>query len=414
MAAPIITVEGLSKQFLLKHQQAERYTALRDVIANKAKGLFRKSAPGATREEFMALNEISFTVEQGDRLGIIGRNGAGKSTLLKVLSRIVEPTKGRITIDGRVASLLEVGTGFHPELTGRENIYLNGAILGMTRAEISSKFDEIVAFSEVENFLDTPVKRYSSGMYMRLAFAVAAHLESEIMIVDEVLAVGDAAFQRKCLGKMESVAGEGRTVLFVSHQMDAVQRLCNKGLLLDHGHVITAGPMRDVVEHYLQLNTESASEFHFDLPPHFEPRGAVATSLRVEDKAGKPTNELALGAPWQVRVRFQVDRPLENFVIAIGVVTMLDYPIRTTWSAPRTIAPGRYEAVFISDGIVLTEGQYKLAVGIDVDRRNIHHIPGAGVLTVSDVASSEKDERIVSTGAGVIVNQMEVRIEAVG
>lgn len=408
MAEPIIAVEHLSKRYVLQHQLRGPYTALRDVLTDKAKSLFKKRGPTLSSEEFLALNDVNFTVEGGDRVGIIGRNGAGKSTLLKILSRIVEPTKGRVIIDGRVASLLEVGTGFHPELTGRENIFLNGAILGMSRAEIASKFDEIVAFSEVENFLDTPVKRYSSGMYTRLAFAVAAHLESEILIVDEVLAVGDAAFQRKCLGKMESVAGEGRTVLFVSHQMDAVQRLCNKGILLDKGAVVTQGTMHDVVETYLHLNTASASEFPIIPQPGFESRGAVATSIRVEDEHGNPSNELPLGAAWQLRVRFTVEKPLDHFVIAIGMVTMLDFPIRTTWSTPRSIATGNYEALFISDGIILTAGQFKLTVGIDVDRRTIFHVRDAGVLTVSNVAAQNKDPRIISVGAGIVMNQMEV------
>ncbi len=253
MSDIIIKVEHISKSYILKHQNTESYTALRDVITNKAKGLFKPSSKVSNikSEEFWALNDVSFDVNRGDRLGIIGRNGAGKSTLLKVLSRIVTPTKGRITIDGRVASLLEVGTGFHPELSGRENIFLNGSILGMSRDEIKSKFDEIVAFSEVEKFLDTPVKRYSSGMYVRLAFAVAAHLDPEILIVDEVLAVGDAEFQKKCLGKMKDVSSQGRTVLFVSHNMSAVRNLCDKAILLNKGCVHKQGAVDVVMDEYL-------------------------------------------------------------------------------------------------------------------------------------------------------------------
>lgn len=253
----IIKVEDLSKSYYITHEGQERYTALRDVVAKGAKKIFSFKSPNqrrnkSTREEFWALKDVSFEISQGDRVGIIGRNGAGKSTLLKILSRITEPTKGRITIKGRVASLLEVGTGFHPELTGRENIYLNGAILGMSRAEIKSKFDEIVAFAEIEKFLDTPVKRYSSGMYVRLAFAVAAHLEPEILVVDEVLAVGDAQFQKKCLGKMEDVSkNEGRTVLFVSHNMNIIKALCNNGILLQHGQLIETGNAASLVNKYL-------------------------------------------------------------------------------------------------------------------------------------------------------------------
>lgn len=243
MSDSVVRVEDLGKKYIIGHQKQERYTALRDVITNQVRSLtqvFNSQAQkdNSTEEEFWALKDVSFEIKQGDRVGIIGRNGAGKSTLLKILSRITEPSTGKISIRGRVASLLEVGTGFHPELTGRENIHLNGAILGMSRGEIKRKFDEIVAFAEVEKFLDTPVKRYSSGMYVRLAFSVAAHLEPEILIVDEVLAVGDAQFQKKCLGKMEDVSlKEGRTVLFVSHQMSAVEQLCNSAILLEFGQI---------------------------------------------------------------------------------------------------------------------------------------------------------------------------------
>ena len=262
-----IAVENLSKSYLVGHQSAKResYTALRDVIAREARNFARKSVDlvrgrqivqGDEIEEFWALRDVSFEVKRGEVLGIIGRNGAGKSTLLKILSRITEPDRGRAILRGRVASLLEVGTGFHPELTGRENIFLNGAILGMKRAEIKSKFDEIVAFAEVERFLDTPVKRYSSGMYVRLAFAVAAHLEPEILIVDEVLAVGDAEFQKKCLGKMGEVARGGRTVLFVSHNMAAVKSLTNCGILLDAGRVVFSGTTDQVIQHYANLTSQ--------------------------------------------------------------------------------------------------------------------------------------------------------------
>jgi lipopolysaccharide transport system ATP-binding protein len=249
----IIQVRDLSKSYMISHEGRERYTALRDVVSNKAKKIFSfaKSSPLVTKEEFWALKDISFDIAQGDRIGIIGRNGAGKSTLLKILSRIVDPTAGTVKIKGRVASLLEVGTGFHPELTGRENIFLNGAILGMSRSEIRKHFDAIVDFAEIEKFLDTPVKRYSSGMYVRLAFAVAAHLEPEILVVDEVLAVGDAQFQKKCLGKMEDVSkGQGRTVLFVSHNTGALMSLCNKGIVLKNGNKVHDGDIVSAISYY--------------------------------------------------------------------------------------------------------------------------------------------------------------------
>src|ERR1700732_1403652 len=265
MSDAIITVENLSKKYLVGHQSGSRnpskYTALRDVIRREIRNAARKAVDvvrgrqvvqGDEVEEFWALKDISFEVKQGEVLGIIGRNGAGRSTLLKILSRITEPTRGRVTLRGRVASLLEVGTGFHPDLTGRENIFLNGAILGMSRVEIKRKFDEIVAFAEVEKFLDTPVKHFSSGMYVRLAFAVAAHLEPEILVVDEVLAVGDTEFQEKCLGKMKDVNRHGRTVLFVSHNMNAVMQLTSRVVVLRGGRVVFVGAPREAVEEYLR------------------------------------------------------------------------------------------------------------------------------------------------------------------
>ena len=262
MSSPIITVERLGKQYRLQHRQTrQRYVALRDVIAHRVAASVAWLRHGGSRvvaEDFWALRDVSFEVAEGEVLGIIGRNGAGKSTLLKILSRITEPTAGRVRLRGRVASLLEVGTGFHPELTGRENIVLNGTILGMSRKEVAGKFGEIVAFAEVESFLDTPVKHYSTGMYMRLAFAVAAHLESEILVIDEVLAVGDAEFQRKCLGKMQNVARSGRTVLFVSHNLNAVETLCNRALVLDRGQLLEHGQdVRGIVSRYLGA-TENA------------------------------------------------------------------------------------------------------------------------------------------------------------
>jgi lipopolysaccharide transport system ATP-binding protein len=244
MSETVIKVEGISKKYELLHAGKNSGDSLVTAFTKGIAGLFSRDRDGSSKEEFWALRDINFEVKQGDRVGIIGRNGAGKSTLLKVLSRIVRPTSGRIEFNGRMASLLEVGTGFHGDLTGRENIYLNGSILGMSTKEINTKFDEIVAFSEIEKFLDTPVKRYSSGMYVRLAFGVAAHLDPEILIVDEVLAVGDVAFQKKCLGKMREISGTGKTILFVSHNMAAIQNLCNKGIILKNGCVDF--PLQDI------------------------------------------------------------------------------------------------------------------------------------------------------------------------
>ncbi len=271
MSLPVIEVQGLGKKFVIDHKQTPRKDTFRDLITDKATKLLttskrlitseRKRKEYPAKEDFWALNDVSFTVEKGERLGIIGRNGAGKSTLLKLLSRITEPTTGSITIRGKVASLLEVGTGFHPELSGRENIFLNGAILGMSRAEIRRKFDEIVDFAEIEKFLDTPVKRYSSGMYVRLAFAVAAHLEPEILIIDEVLAVGDSQFQAKCLGKMEDVSrNEGRTILFVSHNISAIRNLTGKSIYLKNGNLEAIGNTNSIIDLYFQDNITTASK----------------------------------------------------------------------------------------------------------------------------------------------------------
>ena len=306
---PIIQIEGLGKKYVLRHQQEGhgRYQSLRDTLGNGLRAAGRRllnpfartERPG--REEFWALKDVSFEVKRGEVVGIIGRNGAGKSTLLKILSRITEPTAGRVTLRGRVASLLEVGTGFHPELTGRENVYLNGAILGMSGAEIKRKFDEIVAFAEVEKFLDTPVKRYSSGMYVRLAFAVAAHLEPEILVVDEVLAVGDAGFQKKCLGKMGDVARHGRTVLFVSHNMEAVQRLCQKGILMAGGVVLECGPVHIIANRYLsEVERGSGSRPRFSTDSSF-------TDMQVLVKGGMEGSALIwrTGEPLEIIVRLR-------------------------------------------------------------------------------------------------------------
>jgi lipopolysaccharide transport system ATP-binding protein len=312
MSDSIIQVRGLGKSYNISNEKGkESYTALRDVINNQAKKIF--SFPKSLRnegglkkfntEEFWALKDVSFDIKQGDRVGIIGRNGAGKSTLLKLLSRITEPTAGEIRIKGRVASLLEVGTGFHPELTGRENIYLNGAILGMSRAEIKSKFDEIVDFAEVEQFLDTPVKRYSSGMYVKLAFAVAAHLEPEILVVDEVLAVGDAQFQKKCMGKMEDMSkNEGRTVLFVSHNIGAIQVLTNLGILLNKGLIEYTGDVTKCIQIY-NSNTNNKSDFEFI----GKGKHSRILTLKLIDKKDSNTNLYSIGDVLKFKCTIETD-----------------------------------------------------------------------------------------------------------
>ncbi len=326
MSDTVIRVENLSKKYILGQQKQERYTALRDVLANTAKSIsrqvlnpFAKKAPLPDLEEFWALKDVSFEIKQGDRVGIIGRNGAGKSTLLKVLSRITEPTAGRISIKGRVASLLEVGTGFHPELTGRENIYLNGSILGMSKFEIKKKFDEIVAFAEVERFLDTPVKRYSSGMYVRLAFAVAAHLEPEILVVDEVLAVGDAKYQKKCLGKMKDVGDEGRTVLFVSHQMGTVAQLCSKVFILEKGSILKRGDTKETISSYMQnLNFNESNRF-VSKSSEKKDRDIYFTAVETIDNLGVNVLEFSHTDNVILRMNFAVEKWIENLFLGVVV-----------------------------------------------------------------------------------------------
>ena len=299
-----LEVQGLSKQYLLEHQRSARPDTFRELLASGVRRLHWKGS-AERHEAFWALRDVSFDVQAGDRLGIVGRNGAGKSTLLKVLSRIVEPSAGSVRLRGRLASLLEVGTGFHPELTGRENIFLNGALLGMRRQEIRRRFDEIVAFSEIERFLDTPVKRYSSGMYVRLAFSVAAHLEPEILIVDEVLAVGDQDFQKKCLGKMQEVGQQGRTVIFVSHNLAAVHQLCTTGLFLAGGQVVAQGPVGEVVSAY--LNTMQGAQETVDLtagPSRAGSQAARFERAELRGEGGGVRREFSLGE--DVTVRFRI------------------------------------------------------------------------------------------------------------
>jgi lipopolysaccharide transport system ATP-binding protein len=289
-----IRAQGLSKSYQIDHAAKRGYRTLRESLSSLAARPFRRGSP-TEHETIWALKDVSFEVQFGEALGIIGRNGAGKSTLLKILSRITQPTAGRAEVHGRLGSLLEVGTGFHPELTGRENIFLNGAILGMRRREIQARFDEIVAFAETERFLDTPVKRYSTGMYLRLAFAVAAHLETDVLIVDEVLAVGDAAFQAKCLGKMEAVSGQGRTVLFVSHNLAAVTQLCTRAILLDGGAVEASGATDTVIAQYLSRQNPEAS---IDLRSRDSaPRSAAVRFewAEVRNTEGRPVQDYSLG-----------------------------------------------------------------------------------------------------------------------
>jgi lipopolysaccharide transport system ATP-binding protein len=368
----VIRAEGLGKKYLIGHAaERERYVVLRDVLVRGAHNFWRKTADmargraivvGDTVEEFWALKDVSFEVKRGEALGIIGRNGAGKSTLLKILSRITEPSEGRVTIRGRVASLLEVGTGFHPELTGRENIYLNGAILGMTRAEIRRKFDEIVAFAEVEKFLDTPVKRYSSGMYVRLAFAVAAHLEPEILVIDEVLAVGDAEFQKKCLGKMSEVAGGGRTVLFVTHNLSAMQGLCPIALLLGHARIVARGSAVEVITTY--LNSCEPSSTFVRLPHPTKPSLIAGTVLSSELSAHSNCSDIVA-----IQLRITAQQEI-NTSVDIRVKDHLGVPVgfgslgALSATSPIRLKPGQNQVTIALSAAALAIGTYWISIDL--------------------------------------------------
>lgn len=372
-----IHIEHLGKQYNIGKTQA-RYRTFRDTLVNTIKSPFRKAArlmhgdvqsASDLNDTIWALKDVSFDVKQGEVVGIIGRNGAGKSTLLKILSRITEPTEGKARIFGRVGSLLEIGTGFHPELTGRENIYLNGAILGMKRAEIERKFDEIIEFAEIEKFLDTPVKHYSSGMYVRLAFAVAAHLETEILLIDEVLAVGDIEFQRKCLGKMGDVATDGRTVLFVSHNMDSIQRLCQRGLLLQEGHLVFNDTANLACQQYLksfQIN------HGIEIPASVNRKGdgrARITKLEVIDiETGSVTNQLLSGKSFMVRFHFTAKEtvlyPRFGFALltSLGIRVFNSLPSDSGLEIEKISGSGTAEIV-ISD-LTLSPGDYSCHLAI--------------------------------------------------
>ncbi len=370
-AEPSIRAERLSKCYRLG-RATTTYGTLRETVADLAMSPFRMAATLFTRDRaderlqsVWALHDVSFTIAPGEVVGVIGRNGAGKSTLLKVLSRITEPTDGCADVYGRIGSLLEVGTGFHPELTGRENIYLNGAILGMRRHEIARNFDAIVAFAEVDRFIDTPVKRYSSGMYLRLAFSVAAHLEPEILVVDEVLAVGDVAFERKCLGKMQDVGRSGRTVLFVSHNMPAIRRLCPRALLLDGGHLIEDGPAETVVAAYLSRVTQSGAA------QQWEPEAAPGTdevkllSMTLVGEDGRAVASIRADETAQIRVGYHVSVPHLRFRCSI-VLWSQGVCVFTATEPVETEHPyvGHYYSTVTIPANLLNEGEYSVGVSL--------------------------------------------------
>ena len=374
-----ISVKNIGKQYKIGAAETKfRYNMLRDVIMDTvyapvriAKAMMGRSDRRQNQNYVWALKDVSFDLEEGKVLGIVGRNGAGKSTLLKILSRVTDPTTGNVTVRGRVGSLLEVGTGFHPELTGRENIYMNGAILGMKRTEIDSKFDEIVDFSEVTQYIDTPVKRYSSGMYLRLAFAVAAHLEPEILVVDEVLAVGDAEFQKKCLGKMGDVAQQGRTVLFVSHNMSAILRLTQEAIVLNKGQLIMRGPTQEAVDFYLSSGQSQAGERIWsadEIPASSQPFRPI--SLKIKDKSGKVVDTMRSTEMNAVEFEYQLDAPITGLRIGLYLSTMRGEYVFTSFD---TDEPGMFDqfdsrkaGVYISrvelPADIFNEGRYSIGV----------------------------------------------------
>ena len=372
MAQPIVEVKELSKQYRIGSR--EPYLVLRDVLARlyKMPLAFLKSIVSAPpKDRFLALKNVSFKVQPGEVIGIIGRNGAGKTTLLKILSRITYPSSGEIILRGRVASLLEVGTGFHPELTGRENIYFNGAILGMKKKEISEKFDEIVAFAEVTQFIDTPVKHYSSGMQLRLAFSVAAYLEPEILLVDEVLAVGDIQFQKKCLGKMDEVAKKGRTVLFVSHNMEAVERLCSRVILLKDGMIVRDGPVSEVIQAYLQIGVQEAGERIWDLPEEAPGDDVVRMhAIRIKDNNGHVRTDFDVRDTITIEQEYRVLKEGYSLTTFLTLSHFKGYDILHSYDNIQDASLGMkrqvglYRSVCTIPGDFLNDGQITVHAGI--------------------------------------------------
>lgn len=372
MSRPAIQIEGIGKRYWLG-QQTDRYRALRDVLTDAAlkpvswaRALFSRTdskTANSESEYFWALKDISLEIGQGDVIGIIGRNGAGKSTLLKVLSRITEPTTGRAIVNGRVGSLLEVGTGFHPELSGRENIFMNGSILGMRRVEIERKFDEIVAFAGIEKFIDTPVKRYSSGMYMRLAFSVAAHLEPEVLFIDEVLAVGDAAFQKKCLGKMGDISRHGRTVLFVSHNLTAVQSLCTRTAWLDGGRLMEFGETRSVVSRYLQTASFTESEFTWD-SPEAAPGDHRVRLRRVAVVLDRAETQITVETPFRIEIEFWNLKPGATLNAALELYNVEEVCVFSSFSQPDQYPAGLVKTACEIPGNFLNDSIYNARIMI--------------------------------------------------
>lgn len=365
----VITVENISKQYIIDHQKGKGTNTLRDVLTENLRSMFGQKAKNAiTHEEFWALRDVNFSIEQGDRVGLVGHNGAGKSTMLKILSKIIQPTTGTVRIRGRVASLLEVGTGFHPELTGRENIFLNGSLLGMSRSEIKRQFDEIVAFAGVEKFLDTPVKRYSSGMYVRLGFAISAHLDPEIMIVDEVLAVGDAEFQKKSLGKMRDNSASGRTVIFVSHNLTAVQALCNKTFYFEKGRLIEQGETNQVIASYLSKVAKTRLLRQWDTPEE-APGNDLVRVRRIELIPDYQDNLTHIDVRTSMKFQFEFWNQMDhaNLNLSLHLNSLTGECIFNIGTLSQPYGKGLIAAECTIPGFFLNDGSYTISIMIVKD-----------------------------------------------
>ncbi len=431
MSQTILRVEKLSKMYTLGRYDPYRAlrASARQTLRRVKRAVFRQAPPEPLNlggDEVWALKDVSFEIKQGEAVGIIGRNGAGKSTLLKILSRITKPTSGYADIYGTLGSILEVGTGFHPDLTGRENIYLNGSILGLNKKEIDRLFDEIVDFTEIEKFIDTPVKYYSSGMYVRLAFAVSAYLERDILLIDEVLAVGDAAFQQKSLGKMSDLIRQGdRTILFVSHSMDAIRKFCSRAIFFENGRLKQDGPVDDVIPKYLNIHENLEVTTIIELPesgivvPGAEqqkegleagPSGR-GTLLRVSDKNGVPRAIFYLMEPWRITLEFEIYRPTKHVIAAVGLKTMEQVSIQAFWSKPQDLQPGKYFVDYLVD-IPLASRDFQLIVGLSTFERAFYYHEGLGKVSILDIVN-DGEQPFRSKGTAILLGTNSAVIQKI-
>lgn len=419
---PIIKIENLSKQYRLGaigsgtiredlHKWWYKISGKEDPyldILRLDRGSYKDKKENS--QYVWSLKDISFEVMPGEVIGIIGKNGAGKSTLLKILSKVTGPTTGKISYNGRIGSLLEVGTGFHPDLTGKENIFLNGAILGMTKREIKAKLDKIVDFSGCERYIDTPVKRYSSGMIVRLGFAVAAHLDPEILIVDEVLAVGDMEFQKKAISKMEDVSrSEGRTILFVSHNMQAIAKLCSRGIVLDNGYITENCGITEAIRKYSDFNLPLDENIEVELPVDRDDIKAYSTKIQIENSENEAINSIRIGQPWKLKINFSVNFPMNSFIIGVNISNLYT-DINTTWSDQCDLKEGNYQAIF-QNNLTLSPGKYTVTVGLSDNRGVIQYLPNSFSFIINELHDAyPKNKILIPSYASLILNQNEVEI----